>query len=394
MWGRHDQHDGLPCLANGTRLWDTNEGVLWSAENTMLTPVRGLAASPDGRYVALGGGRRPPLVDLRSASLETSFSEVPTDGLCWSPDGKYLVALAPLGAAVYDGKSGKQLRALSAAPAPPPWPVFSPDGTRLAVWVPNRGPAVHHLTSGKTDDLSKETGDQRPEWMAWSPEGTKLVFVFRGSNDKPWRLVVCDARSGEILHTIKDHKSSAGLWWPNEKSFVVWRIYGGGMAVRDIERGADIVSPGSLGRSVGLCVGSADAKLLAIGCARYRADASRRGAVWLWNSRSGRRTGPLCGHPGPIRGLAFTADGRNLISTCCRLLRVWELKTGRVRQTFVPVGQSEGIFISPEGHYKATEGVAKDIVYVVETEAGQETLTPEAFEAKYGWKNDPAKAVG
>ena len=49
--------------------------------------------------------------------------------------------------------------------------------------------------------------------------------------------------------------------------------------------------------------------------------------------------------------------------------------------------------VGPEGHLRGTPGLAKDVVYVVQTEHGQETLTPEAFAAKYGWKNDPAKAV-
>ena len=29
------------------------------------------------------------------------------------------------------------------------------------------------------------------------------------------------------------------------------------------------------------------------------------------------------------------------------------------------------------------------MVYIVETDAGQETLSPEDFEKKYGWNNDP-----
>ncbi|NQT40344.1 MAG: hypothetical protein HQ581_22815, partial [Planctomycetes bacterium] len=50
--------------------------------------------------------------------------------------------------------------------------------------------------------------------------------------------------------------------------------------------------------------------------------------------------------------------------------------------------------ISPEGHFTGSPGVEKELVYVVQTEEGQETLSPEEFEQKYGWKNDPAKASG
>jgi len=33
--------------------------------------------------------------------------------------------------------------------------------------------------------------------------------------------------------------------------------------------------------------------------------------------------------------------------------------------------------------------VARQIVYVVETADGQDTLSPAKFAKKYGWKNDP-----
>lgn len=35
--------------------------------------------------------------------------------------------------------------------------------------------------------------------------------------------------------------------------------------------------------------------------------------------------------------------------------------------------------------------VDQTLVYVAQTGAGQETLTPEQFAAKYGWKNDPER---
>jgi hypothetical protein len=49
------------------------------------------------------------------------------------------------------------------------------------------------------------------------------------------------------------------------------------------------------------------------------------------------------------------------------------------------------IAISPEGHYRGPPTAERYIVYVVETERGQETLTPAEMAKKYGWRNDPAK---
>jgi len=54
--------------------------------------------------------------------------------------------------------------------------------------------------------------------------------------------------------------------------------------------------------------------------------------------------------------------------------------------------QREGHGLRPEGHYYGSRGVEKHLVYVVQTDEGQETLTPREMEAKYGWKNDPSRA--
>ena len=43
------------------------------------------------------------------------------------------------------------------------------------------------------------------------------------------------------------------------------------------------------------------------------------------------------------------------------------------------------------GHYHGTPRIEREIVYVVQTDRGQETLTPDGFTAKYGWKNDPER---
>ena len=56
----------------------------------------------------------------------------------------------------------------------------------------------------------------------------------------------------------------------------------------------------------------------------------------------------------------------------------------RVRRT------SSYAVVSPEGHFRGSPDVEAKFVYVVQTEQAQETLTPEEFAKRYGWKNDPS----
>jgi hypothetical protein len=64
---------------------------------------------------------------------------------------------------------------------------------------------------------------------------------------------------------------------------------------------------------------------------------------------------------------------------------------GRVLGVFLFQRDGKYALISPDGHFRGSPGVEKELVYVVQTDQGQDTLTPEEFARKYNWKNDPSK---
>jgi hypothetical protein len=71
-----------------------------------------------------------------------------------------------------------------------------------------------------------------------------------------------------------------------------------------------------------------------------------------------------------------------------------DARTGQVLRSLVSLPTPEGwkfLSVTAEGHYLSSPGFAKELVYVVETDQGQETITPEEFSKRYGWKNDPQK---
>jgi hypothetical protein len=64
----------------------------------------------------------------------------------------------------------------------------------------------------------------------------------------------------------------------------------------------------------------------------------------------------------------------------------------RLRQTILSLRDSQSAVISPQGHWRGSPGVEKELVYVVLTDSGEQvTLTPHEFAKKYVWKNDPEK---
>jgi hypothetical protein len=50
-----------------------------------------------------------------------------------------------------------------------------------------------------------------------------------------------------------------------------------------------------------------------------------------------------------------------------------------------------GLAFTGDGCYQAWGDVENSIVYVVRTDQGQDTLSPDEFTERYGWKNDPGK---
>jgi hypothetical protein len=78
--------------------------------------------------------------------------------------------------------------------------------------------------------------------------------------------------------------------------------------------------------------------------------------------------------------------------TWARLVDLYTpLLYGWTRGTLVTLRDELYLAVSAEGHYRSRGPwrIERELVYVVQTEHGQDTLTPEEFAQKYGWKNDP-----
>ena len=73
--------------------------------------------------------------------------------------------------------------------------------------------------------------------------------------------------------------------------------------------------------------------------------------------------------------------------------RLWDAATGQPRATLVPLVDQKGLALTADGHYRGTpDRIERDIVYVAQFANGsQVTLTPEEFEKRFGWKNDPER---
>jgi hypothetical protein len=80
---------------------------------------------------------------------------------------------------------------------------------------------------------------------------------------------------------------------------------------------------------------------------------------------------------------------RPLWQTSVRLYR----PDGTPHAALLTLRDNNTLAVSAAGHYRGTpqRAVDREVVYVVQTDRGQETLIPAEMERKYGWKNDPSQ---
>jgi hypothetical protein len=108
--------------------------------------------------------------------------------------------------------------------------------------------------------------------------------------------------------------------------------------------------------------------------------------VCVWDAGSGTLLRTIADDGG-----AISADGRLIASRGQSAIRIRQTEDGRLLRTIVSLRDKQYAAISPDGHFSGSPDVEQEFVYVVQTDAGQETFAPAEFAKKYGWKNDPSK---
>lgn len=277
-------------------------------------------------------------------------------GIVWcvafSPDGKSL-ASASSDAALWDVKSGMEIRTFKGHGQEVYFCAFSPDGKSLAsasydrtlkLWNVESGLEIHtfnghkgwvnscafspdgkSLASASWDQTLNlwdvESGEKihtlkgHTGWVysyAFSPDGKHLVSASGDRTLKLW-----DVGSGKKIHTFKGHLHSvySCAFPPDGKSFAS-ASYDKTLKLWDVESGKKICTFNGHVRSVNSCSFSPDGKHLA--------SASSDKTLKLWDVESGREFCTFNGHKGGVNSCSFSPDGKSLASASeDKTLKLW-----------------------------------------------------------------------
>src|SRR5260370_29703578 len=94
----------------------------------------------------------------------------------------------------------------------------------------------------------------------------------------------------------------------------------------------------------------------------------------------------------PVESVSWAAGGTTAVTcTLDRSVRFWSARTGQIQMTLIADVEQLSV-ISAEGHYRVASEKETELVFVVLTKTGMDTLSPAAFAKEYAWKNNPASA--
>ena len=299
-------------LQTDLRGWEWR--YLWqltrSSALTTLTnrPVRGwsVSFSPDGSRLAVGWG--DGRMDL------------------WNVPGQRLIRALTDGGYRHAGRVA-----------------FSPVRNFLAATSEPKVVALYDLDSGRESILwrAPDQGAWDVRDLAFSQDGSKLV-IYAGSTEELGDAVwVVDVSSAQIegpyptVYSVSQFHGSARLSSDNQRLYLT---RGKSIQCLDLSTGKELwQTEPQRGSGITKLALSPDGRFLASG------STFQDPTIRVWEAATGRLLGRLDGHTSYVSNLAFTGDGRRLISAAAdQTIRFWD--TGTWTETRVLRGHTDEIY--------------------------------------------------
>ncbi len=395
-----------------------------------------VAFSPDGKYVATGGGDKSlaRMWSLETGQLVHTFDwhTAPVGALAFSPDGQFLATGGSDGRVrVWDVTTGKPTHTPEKF-APGVYALqFSLDGKRLAVGLGNATAAILPLAGGGQPVVVG--GHGAPVYsVTFSPDGTLLAttdwfgtsFVWQSANGRLWMIPSSRGnRGGSVVFgpdggwLVTASQGVAEVWNTrtrlHESSLVG---HTGRIDAWVIARSGAILTGGSDGdvklwdretavRRILLVGFREKIRSLAVspdGSRFVTGDDAKR--VILWDARTGSKVRELGLLDGWVTGVAFTADGREVVATATGgSVRGWDVESGKPSPNWqfqlVLVGGADKAAIAPEKRLVAVRsGNAEVTVWAIPEKAGEKPrlvrkITVPGFVSSIAFSPDGSRLV-
>ncbi len=315
-------------------LWDVEAGTLVKRMNGHASGIAAIAFSPDAKQV-LSGGLDSYLIlwNVETGTEIRRFENVPdiTRGMDFAPDGKTaLSAHLDSSIALWDITTGKLLQQFRGHDY---WGVsvaYSPDGQTgiSASWDKS---LIQWDLFGRGAEIQRFEGNT--DWVLSAALSANEQFALSGSRDG--RLILWDVQTGAIIHEFTNPSNNSifsvalspdgtqALAGMSDGSLVLWDVTSG----EEIRRFEGHQAPV---RSVAF---SADGMQILSGGGNVQVGMNRAvdNRIILWDATTGDMIRQFEGHSAPVRSIAFGPDGKTILSgSDDTTMILWNISSGSI----------------------------------------------------------------
>lgn len=317
-------------------IWVFHTGAILKRYRTQGATIDSCAFSPDGRWLALVDLARR--IALWNVTAEGDYAELTGQdqylyAIRFSPDGRRLVT-GGIGKTVetWDATTHQQLARCSGHDGFIQTAIFLSDGRRVASAGDDHSVRIWDAATGTPLVLLLEHGD-RVNSLAGFGDGRRLAS---GSNDGTVRI--WDLSNERSIATLDAGGAVVAVAVSPDDTSLALAVSRRGVLLCNLT-GTDM-KLGNLTTNLASCVTfSPDGASVLAG--HY--DQTAR----LYDPHSGKELLTLAGHESELRAVAFSPDGRRILTSCKEMARIWDAATGRellslpglTRATFSAGGQ-------------------------------------------------------